>query len=379
MLDRMRHSQKTNGHGQSPRTRSAPWRWKLRSRTLTSLLLVPLLVLFAIAGRSDAPKAQGWWPPWAEPRAPVPREPVYRPPIDRAPPPAEAPPPARPAPPGYSSGYSSSGRAPICSQLEQRLAVEANRGFQTRDQLPRIEGEIRQAERVVQSAQGQLEQANCYEWFFFSKTLRPGRRCSNLANQVDSANRRLSDLEVQRQQLIGSSGRSLRDDIVRELARNNCGPGYQQEARNNSSIFSGLWQDGDAGSGGNRYGGVPYATYRTICVRLCDGYFFPVSFSTLPNYFDRDQEICQQKCAAPAELYYHQNPGAGMDQAVSHKTKLAYTSLRTAFRYRKEMVDGCSCKQAEYVPQGATPGPLSNRRADIGPTGGVQPQGLPRR
>jgi hypothetical protein len=256
--------------------------------------------------------------------------------------------------------------------------MEANRGFQTREQLPRIEGEVRQAERALQTAQAQLDQANCYEWFFFSKTLRPGRRCSALVSQVESAKRRLSDLEVQRQQLIGSSGRSLRDDIVRELARNNCGPGYQQEARNNSSLFSGLWQDGDAAWGGNRYGGVPYATYRTICVRLCDGYFFPVSFSTLPNYFDRDQEICQQKCAAPAELYYHQNPGAGMDQAVSHKTKLAYTSLRTAFRYRKEMISGCSCKQAEYVPQGAAPATGSNRRAEVGPAAGPQPSPPPR-
>ena len=95
-------------------------------------------------------------------------------------------------------------------------------------------------------------------------------------------------------------------------------------------------------------------------MRLCDGYYFPVSFSTLPTHFDRDADVCQSKCAAPAELYYHQNPGSSMEQAVSYKTKQTYTSLRTAFRYRKEYVQGCSCKQAEYMPSTQPP----DRRAD---------------
>ena len=47
-----------------------------------------------------------------------------------------------------------------------------------------------------------------------------------------------------------------------------------------------------------------------------------------------DADVCQQRCAAPAELYYYQNPGGAVEQAVSAKSKLPYTSLRTAFRYR---------------------------------------------
>src|SRR5690606_5965028 len=62
----------------------------------------------------------------------------------------------------------------------------------------------------------------------------------------------------------------------------------------------------------------------------------------------------QSKCAAPAQLYYHQNPGAGMEQAVAARTNEAYTHLKTAFRYRKEYVQGCSCKVAEYVPPEGT-------------------------
>jgi hypothetical protein len=51
-----------------------------------------------------------------------------------------------------------------------------------------------------------------------------------------------------------------------------------------------------------------------------------------------------------------------------------YTSLRNAFRHRKEYVEGCSCKQAEYTPSAgetgerkamapeARPAPASQRR-----------------
>ncbi|MBU2532324.1 MAG: DUF2865 domain-containing protein, partial [Alphaproteobacteria bacterium] len=79
-----------------------------------------------------------------------------------------------------------------------------------------------------------------------------------------------------------------------------------------------------------------------------------VSFSTLPTHFQRDVDACQSKCAAPSELFFHQNPGGSVEQMISQRTRQPYTSLKTAFRYRKEYVQGCSCKESEYVPQDAT-------------------------
>jgi hypothetical protein len=45
-----------------------------------------------------------------------------------------------------------------------------------------------------------------------------------------------------------------------------------------------------------------------------------------------------------------------------------YTSLKTAFRYRKELVRGCSCKEAEYVAPDA-PADQGKRAATEAPTG----------
>ena len=104
-------------------------------------------------------------------------------------------------------------------------------------------------------------------------------------------------------------------------------------------LFGGEESDAPRGHP-NQFGNLPFATYRTLCVRLCDGYYFPVSFSTLPNHFQRDAELCQSQCAAPAELYYHQNPGGAVEQMVSAGSQQPYTSLKSAWRYRKEFVTG---------------------------------------
>jgi hypothetical protein len=224
--------------------------------------------------------------------------------------------------------------------------------------LPMVENEIRRVEQENRPAQQQLDR-ECYEYFLFSKTLRRTRRCVDLANQADASRRRINELETQRQQLMASAGHSYRDEIIRELARNNCGASYEQQAKRQQSNnpFSSLWEEEDTSGGGlGTYGNVPYATYRTVCVRLCDGYYFPISFSTLPNHFQRDAEACQSKCAAPAALYYYQNPGASMEQSVAAGSNEPYTQLKSAFRYRKEYVNGCSCKTAEYVPDPSQPG-----------------------
>lgn len=314
-----------------------------------SLYMTGALALTCILAVAPA-LAQGWpWNNWGsqpqqQQRPPEPRDQVYR---------------------GPSGGNilppQAQGRSAICLQLEQRLAQEANRGVQSRDILPRIEQDIRVADRQFQMAQSQLERADCYEYFLFSKSLRRTKRCVDLNAQAESAGRRLSELNAQRQQLMSSDSRSYQEDIVRELARNNCGASYQQQAKQYNP-FSSIWQDEDSGNTLNgQYGNLPFATFRTVCVRLCDGYYFPVSYSTLPNHFDRDAQVCESQCAAPAELFYHQNPGADMAQAVSHRTRQPYNALKAAFRYRKEFVQGCSCKQAEYAPDATH----SDRRADV--------------
>lgn len=328
-------------------------------------VLGALVVSGLAAGFAVPAIAQSWWP-WSggggeqqrqQRPPPMPQEPVYGDPYDEPPPAARQ--------PDYGA---QSGRSPICLELERRLVQEGQRS--SANLIPQLESELRDVQRAQRSHRQQLDRNDCYEYFLFSKTLRRTRQCVDLAKQEEAARRRVDELEARLHQVQGSSGRSYQDEIVRELARNNCGSTYQQQARRQDGGSFGFWEDQESSGvtqhpGG--YGSLPYATYRTVCVRLCDGYYFPVSFSTLPNHFQRDEDVCQSKCAAPAKLFYHQNPGAGMEQAVAASSNEPYTQLKTAFRYRKEYVAGCSCKVAEYEPE---PGTLPALGAGAGDAGG---------
>jgi hypothetical protein len=338
----------------------------------TARLLMAALCLFAGAVLTVADAtAQGSWWPWSQPDPrppPVPREPL-RPPSQYPPgPPGQQPPPG-----SQASPYGQRGPSNICLQLEQRLVAETQGANQGRDALPKIEMDMRELDRTIRSGSIQLDRSDCWDQFLFSKTLRQNRRCIQLNSDVENSRRRLAELDQQRRQIMGTGERSsFQNDIIRELARNGCGPQYTQEARKRDAsqnpfalLFGGEESDGPRGPT-NQFGNLPFATYRTICVRLCDGYYFPVSFSTLPNHFQRDAQQCQSQCAAPAELYYHQNPGGAVEQAVSAGAQQPYTSLKSAFRYRKEFVPGCSCKQAEYKQS-------TDKKADLQPNTSTTP------
>ncbi len=93
--------------------------------------------------------------------------------------------------------------------------------------------------------------------------------------------------------------------------------------------------NGDAEGGGG--------TYRTLCVRMCDGYFVPMSFSTTRVNFMQDQVRCRATCGDDARLFYHRNPGGNMEDAIDLSGRV-YGRQPNAFRYRKALVEGCACR-----------------------------------
>ena len=313
---------------------------------------VTVLAIAWVVFAASPASAQSWWPFGGDDTPPRPSEPVRRPEPQAVPAPIPQP---APVPNGAVAGS----KNPICLQLEQRLVQEGQKGSQWREQIPKIEAEIRQVDQAFNAGSNQLDKS-CYETFIFQRTFRSTPQCKELSKQVEGSKRRLQELETQRQDLISSGGRSYQDDIIRELARNNCGANYADQARRREG--SGVWQDEEAVGTNtwNPQGGNGATTYRTICVRSCDGFYFPVSFSTLPSHFPQDAEVCGQKCAAPSELYYYPNPGGSVDQSVALASQEPYVKQKFAFRYRKEYVSGCSCKEAEFVP----PTPALDKKAE---------------
>lgn len=83
--------------------------------------------------------------------------------------------------------------------------------------------------------------------------------------------------------------------------------------------------------------------YRTVCVRLCDGYYFPISTSTSPDTFERDEAACSKSCSSPAKLFVYRNRDGSPEEMVDRDGH-PYLGLSSAFQYRATYDTSCTCK-----------------------------------
>jgi hypothetical protein len=255
-----------------------------------------------------------------------------------------------------------------CMQLQQDL-VAAQGGGANRDDVSRIDQQIAQADRVFQGTQAAMEDAGCFESFFiFGRGLVRSPKCLKMNDRVEDARRQLSQLQEQRQALSGGGGNRRRQAELQDaMARSGCGGQVRAPQKRGGGLF-------DFFGGGREdeqqqeelpqtpvYRSIdPNGRYRSVCVRLCDGFFYPISYSTYSSHLAQEADQCQSSCAAPAELYVYRNPGQEIEQAISLNGS-AYMDLPVALRFRKEYVQGCSCKQVEYNP---TEIEAANKRAE---------------
>jgi len=89
------------------------------------------------------------------------------------------------------------------------------------------------------------------------------------------------------------------------------------------------------------------ATFRTLCVRKTDGYYFPISFSTTKKYFERDEEACKAMCPGiDVGLYHHRMPSEDSESMIAYGSDFPYAKEKFAFAYRKSVDRGAQCNFA---------------------------------
>jgi hypothetical protein len=227
-----------------------------------------------------------------------------------------------------------------------------------------------------------MEDAGCYErgFLIFGRGLVRSPKCLQMNARVEDARRQVSQLQEQRSAVTGGGGNRRRQAELRDaLARNGCGGGqYQQPVRRESGGGLFGWFGRDRAQQPEQYSDQPVyrsidpnGRYRSVCVRTCDGFFFPVSYSTYAGRLAEDAARCQSSCAAPAELYVYRNPGQEIDQAIS-LNGVPYQELPAAFKYRTEYTKGCSCKETEYNPTEIEA--ASQQKAEVTPAAGAAPK-----
>lgn len=247
-----------------------------------------------------------------------------------------------------------------CMQLQQEMTAARGGGGNAPD-LSDLEQRIAQQDRIYQGTQASMEDAGCYErLFIFGRALKRNPRCLKMNNRVEDARRQLARLQERRKSLRRGGGNKRRQaELQQALRRNGC----SGATRGGGGLFDFFGGPREPEFQSPIYRSInPNGRYRSVCVRLCDGFYYPVSYTAYGSRLAQDAEKCQANCAAPAELYVYRNPGQEIEQAISLSGS-PYMDLPVALRYRKEFVQGCSCKQTEYNP---TKIEAANKRADTG-------------
>lgn len=250
---------------------------------------------------------------------------------------------------------------PYCSRLEAQLQAfdrsgnDAGRG----EQLRKFEEAATSQQNEIDRQQATAQKAGCEKNSFLVLFSGQSAQCAPLNNKIqqmrDNLDRIQGDIERLRGDPAAPERAGQRRAIVVALAQNNCGQQYQQQvAATPPPQRGGLFETLFGPRSGSTPGAAPdlpgatgpSGTFRTVCVRTCDGFYYPISAATTPARFADDEKTCRQSCpAAEVQLFSHRNTGEGMNEAVSVMTQQPYTALPNAFRYRTSLDQSCSCKR----------------------------------
>ena len=240
---------------------------------------------------------------------------------------------------------------PVCPRLEAQLSTidHGGSGDPARDeQVRRYQDAAARQQGELDRVTSQARRMGCDSSGFFSLFNGQSAQCGPVNNQIQQMRANLDQIITNLERLRGGGfGDADRDNqrrsVLMALAQNNCGPQYAAALRGQGNFLDNLFGNNNPGPPAGDFG-PQSGTYRTVCVRSCDGAYFPISFATVPARFPDDEKTCKNLCpAAEATLFAYRNPGEDISQAVSINGQ-PYSALPNAFHYRQEFNPSCSCK-----------------------------------
>ena len=240
-----------------------------------------------------------------------------------------------------------------CTTLEAELAsIEQGPQAGSVDNYRQYDDAAMRQRAELDRATGEAQRSGCMGGFLIFQP-KPSAKCPPLMATIARMKANLEHLTASRDQYSTDSFQrsQRRSQVLSALAANRCGASYNEAAgpppppSGGGNFLDMLFGNARLRGLNDRYyaPGGQFGTYRTLCVRKCDGYYFPISFSTVPARFSADEQTCQSMCpASDVDLYIYRNPGEDVSQMVSLAGE-PYSALPTAFQYRKEYDAACTC------------------------------------
>lgn len=224
--------------------------------------------------------------------------------------------------------------AQSCFSMQAELMHLQARGQGGVGDRNRYERAFREQANVLARTEARARNAGCFGTGFFLFRRQPDPICNELVPKLLEMQDNLDRLDRLRREAGSDNAYRIRELQGMMNARGCDLPGGTVfETPENDWLYE---QDPYLGGG----------TFRTLCVRTCDGYYFPISFSTTEEQFPEDARACAAMCpGTEAVLFYHPNPGGGPENMVSIEG-VAYSAMPTAFQYRTSLNPACTCKPA---------------------------------
>ncbi|WP_192254008.1 DUF2865 domain-containing protein [Mesorhizobium silamurunense] len=253
-----------------------------------------------------------------------------------------------------------------CRQLEAELAA-ASGGGGGPGLIRKYDDAIARQREQLAKARSRASDANC-GFTLFSRNV---GQCAAINASIERMNANLDTLQAKRERLAGGGTRRDRSRILAALDANGCRDDeiaprrapIQEAARDNGNgnLFEQLFGRGqeteplelpDASEVPsddpsvrnirriiNQPDGLdlpqPNGEFHTVCVRTCDGYFFPMSNAASYGDFERDQKNCESSCpGTEMQVFYTRGMDDDAGAMTSSVTGRPYSELPTAYLYK---------------------------------------------
>jgi hypothetical protein len=215
---------------------------------------------------------------------------------------------------------------PVCVRLEGQLAAIDRAGADPAraEQARRIDESLSKQQGDLDRVQAQYQRLGCQPVTLFSIFVTQAPQCGALGGQIQqmrgTIDRTLADLQRTRR---GGDDDMQRQAVIGALAQNNCGPQYRAAVPQQRGFFETLFGGPNTNIPPPAPGDYPQVGaggYRTLCVRTCDGYYFPISNSTSSTRFGDDEQTCQKLCPIPIAIPARTWPRRSRITAASTRT-----------------------------------------------------------
>lgn len=308
------------------------------------------------------------------------------------------------------AGVNAADASAVCNRLKTQL-VNVSAGAGSSAKFRRYADAVVQQTQQLRKVRADLSRYGCTSGSFIVRGGQNASACAKLTSARTKMRANLAKLERKRDSFAKSVDKQAKRRIQAALKANECDgtrptiraaalKGKQDAKRIKRKKSPGLVAV-LGGSGGTKVrssikaqprsraritidrNATRNGNYQTMCVRSCDGFFFPISSSASPSDFGRDERTCQMMCpGTKIALYVHQAYRQESEDMVSARTSEPYSDMPNAFAYRNTnvpMSKTCSCNIGAFYKEMARRQALLNGRgADAGPeTSWVRPFNRP--